>query len=66
MITREDIEREYKHGDLAGVDALEDLQRIGYGMWAAIDWIAEWNGDIARAEEKREQQTKEAGQLNDG
>lgn len=46
MITREDIEREYKHGDLAGVEAIEDLQKIGYGMWAALDWVSEWNRDL--------------------
>lgn len=48
MITREDIEREYKHGDLAGEEAVEDLEKIGYGRWAAIDWIAIWNGDIMK------------------
>lgn len=63
MITREDIEREYKHGDLEGVEAIEDLQHIGYGLWAAIDWLAEWNGDIARARDA-ERQIEEAGQPN--
>jgi hypothetical protein len=63
MITREDIEREYKHGDLEGVEAIEDLQHIGYSLWAAIDWLAEWRQEVWRREHEGRQ---EAGELNDG
>lgn len=44
--TRETIEREFKAGDLAAIDAIERLEQLGYDPKDAEEIVDtwEWNG----------------------
>lgn len=52
MITLEDVAREYKAGDLSWVDAVEDLERIGYGKLDAWNWTLVWDDDKRASAER--------------